>query len=82
MECDAHDISKNDRKTNILESNGFRCALIERNCMCIHEKFKPMARKEKTILKKYDGVSWSKTYQNKGFVASSTDSSSKVVTKN
>ena len=70
MECDAHDISKNNRKTDILESNGFKCALIERNCMCIHEKFKPISRKEKSILKKYDGISWSQTYENKGFMTS------------
>ena len=68
MECDAHDIKKNSRKTDILEANNFKCHLIERNCMCKHNDFKPSVKtSDKTILKKYDGKSWSKTYVNKGF---------------
>ena len=43
MECDDHDISKNTRKTSILESNGFECHLIHRNCMCKHESYVPRA---------------------------------------
>eukprot|EP01041_Mallomonas_annulata_P001473 gene1473-2834_t len=66
MECDAHDIQKNSRKTDILEANGFKCQLVERNCMCRHEQYRPSASKEKTVLKMYDGKAWSKTYTNKG----------------
>mmetsp|Transcript_26974 Transcript_26974/g.27216 ORF Transcript_26974/g.27216 Transcript_26974/m.27216 type:complete len:336 (+) Transcript_26974:46-1053(+) len=67
MECDEHDILKNARKTDILEANGFQCKLIERNCMCKHRSYQPSARREKSLLKKYDGHSWTKTYVNKGF---------------
>ena len=34
MECDTHDIPKNKRKTDIIESHGFECTLVQRNCMC------------------------------------------------
>lgn len=66
MECDEHDIVKNSRKTDILEANGFKCFLVERNCMCRHKDFLPSARKTKSLLRKYDGKKWSKTYVNKG----------------
>lgn len=69
MECDEHDIVKNSRKTDILEANGFKCLLVERNCMCKHDSYQPSSRKEKTLLKKFDGRKWSKTYVNKGFTA-------------
>jgi FkbM family methyltransferase len=62
MECDAHDLEKNRRKTDILEANGFRCELVERNCMCAHKDFKPSVAPVKTALKKFDGHSRSKSY--------------------
>ena len=34
MECDEHDTTKNKRKTDIIEANGFECILVQRNCMC------------------------------------------------
>ena len=63
MECDEHDISKNKRKTDILENNGFKCELIERNCMCRHRLFTPRAAPEKSALRKWDGVKWAETYK-------------------
>lgn len=62
MECDEHDISKNERKTSILESNGFKCQLVERNCMCKHKSYEPRAAPERSALRKWDGQKWSKTY--------------------
>lgn len=64
MECDEHDTSKNDRKTKILESNGFKCTLIERNCMCKHNDFVPKSAPTKSMLRKWDGQKWSQVYQN------------------
>lgn len=66
MECDEHDVTKNSRKTSILEAHGFKCSLVERNCMCRHKDFRPSSRKTKSLLRKYDGNKWSKTYVNKG----------------
>lgn len=63
MECDEHDISKNRRKTDIVEANGFKCHLVERNCMCINKTFQPHSAPSKSTLKKWDGEKWSSTYQ-------------------
>lgn len=63
MECDEHDIEKNNRKTSILESNGFACELIERNCMCKHKDFTPHSTDHKSTLRKWDGHKWSSTYK-------------------
>lgn len=63
MECDDHDISKNKRKTDILEANGFKCTLVERNCMCKHRDFKPSSAAEKSTLRKWDGNKWSSSYK-------------------
>ena len=65
MECDEHDISKNERKTSILEANNFECKLIERNCMCRNKDYKPSSAKYRSTLKKFDGQKWSKTYVTK-----------------
>jgi hypothetical protein len=62
MECDQHDISKNKRKTDILEANNFECILIERNCMCKHKDFKASVAPSKSILRKWDGQKWATTY--------------------
>ena len=62
MECDEHDISKNSRKTDILEANGFKCTLVERNCMCKHNDYVASAAAEKSTLRKWDGNKWSTTY--------------------
>lgn len=62
MECDEHDISKNERKTSILEANNFQCTLVERNCMCQNKKYKISSASYRSSLKKWDGQKWSKTY--------------------
>ena len=63
MECDAHDVVKNKRKTDILERNQFTCTLIERNCMCRHKSFTPSEYPyAKTELKKFDGNTRSASY--------------------
>ena len=62
MECDEHDNSKNGRKTTILEENGFKCKLIERNCMCVNNAYKVSSAPEKSMLRKWDGVKWSQVY--------------------
>jgi len=62
MECDEHDILKNKRKTDIVEANGFRCTLVERNCMCINSKYKPSTTKSLSVLKKWDGQKWASSY--------------------
>lgn len=60
MECDEHDISKNARKTDIIEANGFKCQLVERNCMCKNKNYQPPpAAPTKSLLKKFDGVKMS-----------------------
>lgn len=41
MECDEHDLAKNERKISILEANNFKCQLVDRNCMCKHNYYKP-----------------------------------------
>jgi len=64
MECDLHDVKKNARKTDILEAHDFRCKLIERNCMCVHNRFIPSLAKTKSELRMFDGVTWSKSYVN------------------
>jgi len=63
MECDEHDVQKNERKTSILESNGFKCQLIERNCMCKHDQYVPSSAKHLSVLQKWDGQKWTQTYQ-------------------
>lgn len=65
MECDEHDPSKNARKTDILEANGFKCELVERNCMCRHKLFTPRSAPQKSALRKWDGVKWAAVYNNK-----------------
>ena len=65
MECDDHDVSKNERKTSILERNGFICQLVERNCMCRHRDFRLSSANYRTELKKWDGFKWSKSYSKK-----------------
>lgn len=62
MECDQHDISKNQRKTDILEANGFKCDLVERNCMCKHNKYEPHTSPSISALRKWDGQKWSGVY--------------------
>lgn len=66
MECDEHDISKNKRKTDIVEANGFKCTLVERNCMCINNSYKPHRAPSLSELYKWDGVQWKQTYNPKG----------------
>ena len=39
MECHGKDPDKDQRKAAILESNGFSCELVGRNCMCKHKDF-------------------------------------------
>jgi len=58
MECDEHDIAKNDRKTSILERNNFKCNLVDRNCMCLHKHFTPSEAPEKSALKRWNGHAW------------------------
>eukprot|EP01038_Epipyxis_sp_PR26KG_P008297 gene8297-11228_t len=55
MECDEHDLSKNERKTSILERNGFQCQLIERNCMCKHKDYTASTSPSLSELRKWDG---------------------------
>jgi len=62
MECDEHDIVKNSRKTDILEANGFKCQLVERNCMCRNKLYTASAAPQKTLLRKWDGNKWADTY--------------------
>lgn len=62
MECDEHDISKNERKTSILERNGFKCTLVERNCMCKHSEYQASSSKKLSTLRKWDGQKWGATY--------------------
>lgn len=62
MECDEHDVSKNQRKTQIIENNGFTCHLIERNCMCKNNKYTPSSAPSLSALKKWDGNKWGQTY--------------------
>mmetsp|Transcript_22340 Transcript_22340/g.37375 ORF Transcript_22340/g.37375 Transcript_22340/m.37375 type:complete len:343 (-) Transcript_22340:146-1174(-) len=62
MECDEHDLAKNERKTSILESNGFQCTLIERNCMCKNKAYTASTAKSLSELRKWDGQKWSGTY--------------------
>lgn len=62
MECDEHDITKNERKTSILEANGFKCELVERNCMCKNLLYTSSKAPARTELKMWDGHQWKKTY--------------------
>ena len=62
MECDEHDNAKNSRKTSILEEHGFKCFLVERNCMCKHKEYIPSTASELTPLKKWNGQSWEGSY--------------------
>lgn len=68
MECDDHDITKNKRKTDIIEANGFKCQLVERNCMCKNLGYSPRSAPERTKLKKWDGNKWADTYDTKAVV--------------
>jgi FkbM family methyltransferase len=65
MECDEHDVSKNERKTSILEANGFKCELVERNCMCRNVNYRPSTAPSRTVLKKWDGAKWTGQYDKK-----------------
>jgi hypothetical protein len=58
MECDEHDVEKNDRKMKILEANGFSCGVVDRNCMCKHKDFIASASPTKSMLKRWNGHSW------------------------
>lgn len=59
MECDEHDLNKNKRKTDIIEANGFKCTLVDRNCMCKNNNFiPPPPSAVKTVLKRFDGKIW------------------------
>lgn len=69
MECDAHDIGKNARKTDILEANNFKCILVERNCMCKHNDFQARSAAEKSVLKKWNGHKWDSTYKSDATIA-------------
>jgi hypothetical protein len=60
MECDDHDVSKNKRKTDIIEANNFKCHLIERNCMCKHNDYVASSAPTLSALKKWDGAKWGK----------------------
>lgn len=62
MECDTHDVEKNDRKMKILEHHGFTCGILDRNCICTHKDFKPSAAPEKSALRRWTGHSWGKEY--------------------
>lgn len=62
MECDMHDVTKNERKTSILEANGFKCQLIERNCMCKNNNYMPREAANKSIQWKFDGTTWSRKF--------------------
>ena len=41
MECRPLDQDINIRKIKILETNGYKCIIILRNCMCKHVNFIP-----------------------------------------
>lgn len=63
MECDEHDVTKNSRKTDILERNGFVCTLVERNCMCRQKDLQVSSiNAPRTQLKKFDGNKMSGGY--------------------
>lgn len=62
MECDEHDLIKNKRKTDIIEANGFRCQLVERNCMCKNKNYNPSSAPIKSVLKIFLGNNQYKTY--------------------
>eukprot|EP01031_Cornospumella_fuschlensis_P042130 gene42130-51445_t len=62
MECDMHDNTKNERKTSILEANGFKCQLIERNCMCKNNAYEPREAKEKSIKWVNEGQQWRRIF--------------------
>lgn len=65
MECDEHDIIKNERKTSIIEEHNFKCHLIERNCMCINKSYKPSSATSLSKLMKWDGNKWTGSYEGK-----------------
>ena len=58
MECDEHDLQKNARKTDILEANGFKCQLVERNCMCKNKDFRARSAPKRSDMKRWDGNKW------------------------
>lgn len=62
MECDETDIEKNARKTDIIEAQGFKCQLVERNCMCKNNLYQAVTAPVKSALRMFDGNSWSKVY--------------------
>lgn len=72
MECDEHDVHKNERKTSILESHGFKCRLVERNCMCKHDRYVPSSAKSLSVLQKWDGQKWTQTYQQQTMTTTSS----------
>lgn len=44
MECDDTDVSKNNRKLNILKEQGFDCLVLPHNCYCKHKQFTPVSK--------------------------------------
>ena len=59
MECDNHDKMKDSKKISILETNGFKCQLVERNCMCKSKLYKASSAPIKSSnLRKWNGVAW------------------------
>lgn len=43
MECSNWDPEKNKRKVKLVESHGFQCVQVDRNCMCRNKHFEPRA---------------------------------------
>jgi len=58
MECDEHDVDKNNRKMKILENHNFICSVVDRNCMCKNKLFVASESPSKTRLKRWDGNKW------------------------
>lgn len=44
MECDSHNVQKNERCLSILEQNGYTCVKPKNDCMCTHSSFSPSSR--------------------------------------
>ena len=62
MECDTHDVEKNNRKMSLLDKKGFKCGMVDRNCMCTHKDFKANQIDEKSTLRRWNGHAWAKEY--------------------
>jgi len=52
MECDKHDIDRDQKKIRLLNSNGYNCTIVKRNCMCFHNDFTPSIEPPPWILLK------------------------------